>query len=99
MKKGLNFRTMDSQREYFSAYEEALKLISVPYQEKYVETTFGDSHVICCGDEKNAPLVLLHASSCGSPLWYKNIAFLSRFFKVYAIDLIGEAQKVFSLKK
>ena len=93
MKKGLNFRTMDSQREYFSAYEEALKLISVPYQEKYVETTFGDSHVVCCGDENNSPLILLHASSCGSPLWYKNIAFLSQYFRVYAIDLIGEASK------
>ena len=99
MKKGLNFRTIDNQKEYFSAYEESLKLISVPYQEKYVETTFGDSHVVCCGDENNLPLVLLHASSCGSPIWYKNIEFLSKYFKVYAIDLIGEASKSILTKK
>ena len=99
MKKGLNFRTIDSQKEYFSAYEEALKLISIPYQEKYIETTFGDSHVICCGDENKLPLVLLHASSCGSPIWYKNIGFWSRYFKIYAIDLIGEASKSILTKK
>ena len=59
MKKGLNFRTIESQKEYFEAYEKALKLIAMPVVEKYVTTSFGDSHVVCCGDENNPPLVLL----------------------------------------
>ena len=55
MKKGLNFRTIESQKEYFEAYEKALKLIAMPVAEKYVTTSFGDSHVVCCGDENNPP--------------------------------------------
>ena len=93
MKKGLNFRTIESQNEYFDTYDKSLKLIDASIQEVYISTRFGDSHVICCGDKKNPPLVLLHAASCGSPIWFKNIPFWSESFCIYAIDLIGEASK------
>lgn len=99
MQKGLNFRTIESQKEYFNIYDESLKLISITFTEKYVSTTFGESHVICCEDKKNPPLVLLHAASCGSTIWYKNITFLSKYFSVYAIDLIGESSKSILTKK
>lgn len=99
MKKGLNFRTIENQEEYFDAYEECLKLIELPIVEKCITTSFGDSHVLCSGNETNPPLVLLHASSCGSPIWYKNLSFLSKHFSVYAIDLIGESSKSILTKK
>ena len=99
MRKGLNFRTIESQKVYFETYAESLKLISSQIVEKYIATSFGDSHVICSGDESNPPLVLLHAASCGSPIWYKNLSFWSKYFKVYAIDLIGESSKSILTKK
>lgn len=34
MKKGLNFRTLESQQEYFKAYAKSLELISVPVTER-----------------------------------------------------------------
>lgn len=99
MRKGLNFRTIESQKEYFETYDESLKLISSQIIEKNIATSFGDSHVICSGDKSNPPLVLLHAASCGSPIWYKNISFWSKYFNVYAIDLIGESSKSILTKK
>lgn len=93
MKKGLNFKTIENQNDYFDAYEESLKLIHFPIFEKYISTTFGDSHVICSGNKERPPLVLLHAASCGSPIWYKNLPFWSKYFSVYAVDLIGESSK------
>ena len=99
MKKGLNFNTIESQQQYFDLYEESLKLFTVPIKERYVPTTFGQSHVICCGNEMNPPLVLLHAASCGSTIWYKNIACWSEKYRIYAVDLIGESSKSILLKK
>lgn len=93
MKKGLNFKKLESQKEYFKIYEKSLQLISCPFTEKYIATAFGDSHVICCENKSKPPLVLLHAASCGSPIWYKNIPFLCNYFSVYAVDLIGESSK------
>ena len=80
MEKGLNFRTIKSQIEYFEAYEASLQLFSVPCNEQYISTSFGQSHVICSGDVGNPPLVLLHAASCGSTIWYKNIPFWSKYY-------------------
>lgn len=99
MNKGLNFKTIESQMQYFQAYENSLQLIEVPFEEKYIQTTFGNSHVICCGDIKNPPLVLLHAASCGSPIWYPNLPCWSQKYCVYAIDLIGETSKSILKKK
>lgn len=99
MQKGLNFKTIESQKEYFDTYDKSLKLISCPIHEKYITTSFGKSHVLCCGEKTNPPLVLLHAASCGSPIWYKNIPFWSTHFCIYAIDLIGESSKSILTKK
>lgn len=99
MKKGLNFRTIESQQQYFEAYDKSLKLVTAPFTEKYIPTAFGDTHVICCGDDKNPPLVLLHAASCGSPVWYPNIPVWSREYCIYAVDLIGEASRSILTRK
>lgn len=99
MEKGLNFKTIESQKEYFKTYENSLSLILCPIVEKYISTSFGNSHVVCSGDVTNPPLVLLHAASCGSPIWYKNIPFWSKYYRVYAIDLIGESSKSILTKK
>lgn len=93
MEKGLNFKTIESQNEYFEAYDKSLKLITIPFHEKYIETEFGDSHVICCGDKNNPPFILLHAASCGSPIWYPNLSEWCQKYHVFAIDLIGETSK------
>ncbi|MDO4489001.1 MAG: alpha/beta hydrolase [Eubacteriales bacterium] len=87
---GINFKSIESQREYFEAYGESLKLITVPFEEEYVDTDYGKTYVIKTGSVGNPPLVLLHAASCGSPIWYKNLEALSETHRVYAIDLIGE---------
>ncbi|MEG0076262.1 alpha/beta fold hydrolase [Anaerorhabdus sp.] len=98
MQKGLNFRSIESKTEYFKAYDESILLINCDYVETYITTSYGNSHILCCGDENNKPLVLLHAASCGSPMWYKNLDVWSKEYCVYAIDLIGECSKSILLK-
>ena len=72
MERGINFRSEESQIEYFDAYEKTMQLFPVRVEDEYVDTEFGKSYVIKCGNVENPPLVLLHAASCGSPIWYKN---------------------------
>ena len=71
LEHGINFRNAESQKEYFAAYEKTMKLFQVKIQEEYVDTEFGKTYVIKAGDASKPPLVLLHAASCGSPIWYK----------------------------
>lgn len=99
MQKGLNFKTLESQNTYFNVYEKSLQLIDIEYTQRYIDTSYGKSHILCCGKKENPPLVLLHAASCGSPIWYKNLSSWSKTYCIYAIDLIGEASKSILTKK
>jgi pimeloyl-ACP methyl ester carboxylesterase len=98
MEKILNFRSRESRDEYCKAYEKTLLLWDVEYTERYISTSFGESYCLVCGSETDPPLVLLHAASCGSTIWYPNIKALSQSHRVYAIDLITKPSKSALLK-
>jgi hypothetical protein len=53
------FRSAAAQAEFSKAYEAALGLWPVPYEELAVPTRYGETHVVACGDRRAAPLVLL----------------------------------------
>lgn len=87
------FESKESKAQYDKAYEAVLEQWPVPYEEFYVPTRFGDTHVIASGPKDKAPLVLLSSSGSGSVQWYKNAGPLSQHFRIYAVDLIGEVNK------
>lgn len=87
------FRSHEGELEYLEAYEDALKQWPVPYEEFYVPTRFGDTHVIASGNRGGMPLVLLHPSGSPATIWYRNVSTLSENFRTYAVDTIGEPNK------
>jgi pimeloyl-ACP methyl ester carboxylesterase len=87
------FKTPENEAEYMEAYEAVLALWPVPYESFYVPTRFGKTHVIASGPKEAQPLVLLHATSASSTMWFPNIADLSRNYRAYALDTIGEPGK------
>jgi pimeloyl-ACP methyl ester carboxylesterase len=94
MSKGMSvFRTSESQAQYNEAYEAALKLWPVPYEELSIITRFGETHVIASGDIHAEPLVLLQPAGCGAAIWYRNVGVFARYFRTYAVDTIGEVNK------
>jgi pimeloyl-ACP methyl ester carboxylesterase len=84
------FDSPEGEARYHLAYEAALKQWPVPYERLYIPTRFGITHVIASGPKDAAALVLLHPSGCGSTIWYRNIAALSRHYRIYAVDTLSE---------
>jgi hypothetical protein len=74
-------------------YDEKMADWPVPYEDVFVDTQYGKVHVIVSGPEDAPPLLLLHASGVASWSWKYNVAELSRQYRTYAIDLIGDAGK------
>ena len=87
------FKSDEAEARYFEAYDVVLKHWPVPYQESYVHTSLGDTHVIASGKTDAPPLLLLHPSGAGAVIWHKNVEALSNHFRVYAVDTIGEPNK------
>ena len=66
-------------------------LLRFPFAQRYVDTGFGRTFVLTAGQEANPPVILLHGSGSNSAFWFPEIMALSAKFRVYAVDIIGEA--------
>jgi len=74
-------------------YDEKMKGWPAPFEDVYVDTQYGKVHVIASGPQGAPPLLLLHASGVSSWSWKYNAAELSQDYRIYAVDLIGDAGK------
>jgi pimeloyl-ACP methyl ester carboxylesterase len=87
------FTTPEGEARYRAAYDAALKLWPVPYDEIELPTRFGTTHVVVSGPKDAPPLVLLHGYLATSIMWSTNIVDFSHGHRVYAIDTMGQPSK------
>ena len=83
------FKT-ETGRDKIRAYYNNV-LSHFPFGQRTVETAFGQTFMLTAGQEKNPPVILLHGSCSNSAFWFPEIMALSNQFRVYAVDIIGEA--------
>jgi pimeloyl-ACP methyl ester carboxylesterase len=87
------FMSPEIEAKFFAAYEAVLKQWPIPYNELYVPTRFGDTHVVASGPKEAVPLILLNPGGGSIAIWSRNIESLSRNYRAYAVDVIGEMNK------
>ena len=94
MKKKLPiFTTPDGRAKYMAAYEAMFSLWKVPHDSIDIKTGYGSTHINVSGHGDGYPLILLHGAGLSSTAWFTNIAELSAYYRVYAVDTIGDAGK------
>jgi pimeloyl-ACP methyl ester carboxylesterase len=89
----MHYKTKESETAYLAAYKAAMKSWPVPWEEIEVSNRFGRTYVIASGPEDAPPLVLLHGFFTTLILWTPNISELSKGYRVYAIDIIGNRNR------
>ena len=87
------FKSPEGEAEYRAAYDATLASWPVPYQSLIVPTRAGGTHVIASGPEDAPPLVLLPMTFISATMWMYNVADLTRSFRVYALDTVGDVGK------
>ena len=87
------FKSPEGEAEYMAAYEATMKLWTVPYESKDIVSRFGSTHIVLCGPKDAPPLVLLHSFFSSLTNWAYTIADLSRDYRVYAVDMMGQPGK------
>jgi pimeloyl-ACP methyl ester carboxylesterase len=87
------FKTPEGEAAFLAAYDAAMKLWPVPYEEMDIPTQFGMTHVVVSGPKDAPPLVLLHGYWATSTMWAPNIADFSQDYRVYAVDVMGQPSK------
>jgi pimeloyl-ACP methyl ester carboxylesterase len=87
------FRSAQAKAAFDRAYDDVLALWPVPYEELFVPTRFDRTHVIASGPRDALSLVLFHPSGCGAVIWHRSVGELSRRFRTYAVDTMGEMNR------
>jgi pimeloyl-ACP methyl ester carboxylesterase len=93
MTKTSAFKTPKGEVAYLAAYEAAMNLWPVPYEEIEISTRFGITHVVTSGLKYALPLVLLHGMSMTLTMWSSNVADFSKDYRVYALDVMSQPGK------
>lgn len=85
------FKSPEAEARYLEAYNATLSQWPVPYESLFIPTRFGVTHVIASGPKDAPPLVLLHAATASATQWFPDAGNLSRSYRIYALDTIGDA--------
>ena len=91
------YKTAEGRAIAYKSYDKALELWNVEYEEEFVETDYGKSHVIISGKENKQTIILLPGLFADATMWYSNIGELSKHYKVYTLDMLnygGKSQPV-----
>lgn len=87
------YASPEVKAQFLEIYDDKMAEWPVPYEDVFLDTEYGVVHVIVSGPEDAPPMLLLHASGVSGWSWKFNVADLSRNYRTYAIDLIGDAGK------
>ena len=93
------FRGSGARAQFIEAYDGVMRSWPVPFEERGVETAYGQTHLVVSGPPSAPPLVLLHAASATSGMWSPIIAAMSSSHRCYCIDTITEANKSVATKR
>lgn len=83
------YASPDGYQNVIAHYDRTMDAIGIPYQNKVVETRFGLTHIIVCGNEKGKPVVLWHGQNANATTWARWIPSLAPNYCLYAVDTIG----------
>lgn len=85
------YKTAEGEHLVRARYLAFLKYWPVPNEHARIPTSQGETFVVTCGDVNAPPLLLFHGSAGNSVMWIGDIPAFAAHFRVYAIDMIGEA--------
>lgn len=89
MKKTSVFKSESARDKFRTYYKEVLS--QFPFGQQFINTAFGQTFILTAGQESNPTVILLHGSCSNSAFWFPEIMALSENYRVYAVDIIGEA--------
>jgi len=84
------FKTSEGRARYLAAYDGVLAEWPVAHEEIEVPTRLGSTFVMASGPHEASPLLLLPSFAGTATAWRLNVAGLSRCFRTYAVDIIGQ---------
>lgn len=87
------FKSQEGKAAVIKFYDSFLEHWITPNEKFHVNTRYGKTFIIACGEKDASPLILLHGSAMNSAMWMGDVQAYARNHRVYAVDIPGEPGK------
>jgi pimeloyl-ACP methyl ester carboxylesterase len=87
------YKSESAKKEILDLYDQKLNDLGVEYKCQVVDTVFGETNIIICGESNKPPLLLVHGSNGCAPIALETYPSLHRDFQVFAIDVLAQPNK------
>lgn len=87
------YKSEKGKEVILSLYERQLKQLDRKYEDIYIHTSFGKTHLIETGNLSGVPLLVFHGGNATTAYNLLACDFLMRDFHIYAVDTIGHPGK------
>lgn len=87
------YRNEQSKKAVWQLYDRQMDDLKISYADLFVDTSFGKTHIIECGNLGGKPLLVFHGGNATTAYNLKYCGFLLDDFHVYAVDTIGHPGK------
>ncbi|WP_340644475.1 alpha/beta hydrolase [Phenylobacterium sp.] len=85
------YRTPAGEQAVREAYLAVLAHWPIPHEQLRIPTRQGETFVLASGPADALPLVVFHGAHANAARWMREAAAWSQHFRVYAVDVIGDA--------
>ncbi|WP_066051938.1 alpha/beta fold hydrolase [Robertmurraya korlensis] len=83
------YKSEDGKKVLQEHYERYVKSFPFPIERKYVNTSFGVTHVLVAGPQEGKPVFLFQGGNCINPMTFSWFTPLLEKYRIYAPDTIG----------
>jgi pimeloyl-ACP methyl ester carboxylesterase len=87
------YGTPDGYSRIVEFYDRTMDQIGLSYEDRFVRTGSGLTHVISCGNPAGRPVVLWHGQNANASTWARWIPSLAPEYSIYAVDTVGGLEK------
>lgn len=87
------YKDEKGKEEIVLLYDQQLKRLSIPYSDRWVSTSFGNTHLVETGNQEGVPLLVFHGGNATTAYNLLACDFLLDDFHIYAVDTIGHPGK------
>lgn len=87
------YKSATGKKKILKLYDEQLRRLSAAYSDKWISTSFGETHLIETGNLTGIPLLVFHGGNATTAYNLLQCDFLMKDFHIYAVDTIGHPDK------
>lgn len=80
------YKNREGEIKTHASYDKLMEFWDVEYEEDWIQTKYGLTHIVISGPENAPPLFLFPGLFADASMWYENISELANEFRVYALD-------------